>query len=127
MHRRGTFLRTSGPPEDITRKHLHVSLTNPFGPASQVLCTSIASIRSTRYDDSCILAPGDHEFIEHHSYVVYRHSVLLENSRIESCIESGEYAAREDVSQDLLDRILDGVYASTQCPRFVRDILDRHG
>ena len=125
-HRRATFLRTSGTPDDPAKKHLHIVLTDPFGPADQVLTTSVATIRSKRYDDTCILKPGCHELVVDPSYVVYRAMILLEVRQIQSCLTAHEYVMRSDVDEEMYYRVARGAFVSTQCPRFAREVLRQH-
>ena len=50
--------------------HLLILLTDPFGPAKQVLLVPICSVRGV-HDNSCLLVAGDHEFIKQESFVSY--------------------------------------------------------
>lgn len=127
IYRRATFLRMSGTQADPTKKHLHVVLTDSFGRASQVLVTSIASIRTKKFDNTRLLEPNEHEFIRRHSYVFYRETSLLGVQRIEACLESKEYAQKEDISEELYYRIASGVFESRQCPKFAKKVLQDLG
>ena len=121
--RRSTFLCPSGPISDPYRKHLHVVLTDLFGKASQVLVTSIASIRSKKYDDTCILEPGEHPFLRHHSYVLYRATRLLEVQRIKQRLKSLEFIPQDDVSEEVYKRIVFGLFESKATPQFAKTTM----
>lgn len=62
-----TLLIPSGP-----KHHLFIVLTKPcrLGRVSMVNITSV--IPGTTYDQTCVLQPGEHNFIRRLSYVYYR-------------------------------------------------------
>lgn len=126
-YRRATFLCPSGPISDPSRKHLHVVLTESFGDAGQVLVTSIASIRSRKYDDTCILEPGDHPFLTHHSYVLYRSTRLMEVKRIKQCLKSVEFVQHDDIREEIYKRIVIGLFDSKATPQFAKTTMQDIG
>jgi hypothetical protein len=107
------FLRADG----SGHMHLKIIISEP-DPEGMVLVVSITSAPTTRrFDDSCILEPGSHEFIIHRSYVSYAHSVGLNNVSILNEKFKGELITKPDVTGDVLQCIQDGARGSRFLPR----------
>ena len=81
------LLNTSEGNNPESKPHLFIMLTkaitNKESGEDECLLVNISSVRKTVafYDTTCVLLPGDHEFIKHESYVVYS------EARIESLTE----------------------------------------
>jgi len=121
---RATFLALSGPPNDPTRKHLQVIVTDPAGIADQVLMVPICTITSEEKNDlTCVLKPGDHEFISRKSYVAYAHARSERAEDIERRVESGMFAEKADMPPRVFKRIRGGFDKSNRVKPFVKDFL----
>ncbi|MGA9367236.1 MAG: hypothetical protein WBV35_07245, partial [Steroidobacteraceae bacterium] len=123
-HRGGAVLLPSGPPKDVTRKHLFVLLTDPHGPGKRVLMAPICSVpKDTPYDDTCLIAAAEHPFIKHDSYVPYS------RCRDESVVDLQKHAERgyltemDPASAALLQRIIAGLSKSKFARPYARSFL----
>ncbi|OQP87581.1 hypothetical protein BTR14_03155 [Rhizobium rhizosphaerae] len=81
----------------------------------QCLVINVTSIKEGRaHDSACELNPGDHPFIVHPSYVLYRMAETLHKARIGRYIDSGYYLSRNDWQPDVFARIAAGIYTSDE-------------
>lgn len=113
-----TFLVPSGP----QGYHLFVLILGPinlpnYGNRLQVAMVSATSVREgVPYDPSCLLHPGEHPFIQHPSYIAYRHLRIDPFEHINSMVGS-VWKPHEPFSPALLQRVLKGVCESRMTPR----------
>jgi hypothetical protein len=78
--KRATLLIPSGAAIDPDRKHLFVLLTDPIEASGfegkQVLLVNIATVpndlNNLPYDSTCIIQPGEHRFIKHWRFPIFR-------------------------------------------------------
>lgn len=61
------------------------------------------------FDPTCVIEVGEHPFITKQSFVAYRHIQERSASKIEKCLEQGEFVLKPDCSKQLLQRILEGI------------------
>lgn len=117
-YRKATLLIPSGP-----SNHLFVILTdeNPDGEHLLVSITSIPDIG--HYDATCLLSAGDHPFIKHDSYVLYRKCEVQRASRISRLVDRKFYIPRDDMSEEVTNKILEGVIESDFTPNFCKSFL----
>lgn len=112
----GSILAIAG-----TVRHLHVICSKPFfNPATgeiSVVAVNISSVKDrTRYDKTCVLEKGDHPFIRHKSFVYYKGSTIFRISKIQQGIETGEITVLENVSEQILKKVLSGFATSDFTP-----------
>lgn len=125
-YRKGTVLAPSGPSE-----HLHIICCDPLYNAEMgcecVLVVNISSVPSHGvYDKSCTLNVGDHDFIRHQSYLLYRLSVLWRVPPLSNKVDSGEYRIRSDVSDALLTQVINGFSQSEQTPFKILRFIEKN-
>lgn len=113
----GALLIPSGPGD---RLHLHAILTNPC-PDGQHLLASVTSIGKSFHDPACVLRAGDHPFIEHDSYVLYRRMLRVQSPHLENCVNKGLFVEKDQFHPDVFQRICDGVAASRFAPRGMKN------
>ncbi|MBB1163222.1 hypothetical protein [Aquariibacter albus] len=118
------MLIPSGPAHDPERKHLHIVLTDPVD--GQVQVVSVSSIpQNNLYDGSCTLFAGEHPFVKHDSWVVYRFARLVKAQLLERKVADGEFIAKPvldaKVYQFVVDGLLDSPQASPKMKQFLRD------
>lgn len=118
--KRATLLFEAGPARDPYQHHLVVILTNPFGPAKQVVFVPICSIRNEFHDDTCLVSVGEHSFLQHASYVDYSHARTEVAAMIEDRVTKGFFVPKEDASEALFQRVLAGVFRSRRTKPFVK-------
>lgn len=115
-YRTGTLLIPSGP-----SNHLYVILTDA-NAAEEHLLASITSVPEVGfYDPTCILTIGDHPFLKHESYVFYRKADVQRATRIARLVNKNFYIPREDMAEEITQRILDGILASDFTPNFCKN------
>lgn len=121
------MLIPSGPD---AKMHLFAILLDPikidgYGSQPQVLLTSVVSIKpGIILDDSCILRPGDHPFIEHDSFVDYRYTRLETAQHVEGRINDGVFVLKEPCSPELIRRLIQGAMKSRRISREFKKILE---
>lgn len=114
---RATLLIPSGPPTNPDKLHLHVILTDECAAGFHLL-GSIASVQRGRFHDkSCIIEAGEHEFIKHDSYFIYRRLTTARGSHIVKCVDGWLYRPKDPVSVALYNRICAGIDRSDFSPR----------
>ena len=98
--------------------HLFCILNDPC--ASRLcLVTMITTIYDGRHHDpACVIDVGDHPFIRHPSYLLYRAADTLRASQIVSLIDQKYYIPREDFEAAVFKRIRDGLFASDETKRW---------
>lgn len=101
-----TFLIPTGASSDL---HLSIVCTGKaFVPDARLL-VNISSINPDKfYDPACIVEADEHPFIKHQSYVFYRHAEQRTSNKIEKLVEQGYFIQKDDVSPELLARIIAG-------------------
>lgn len=110
-----TLLIDSGP---AALKHLHVVVLGPMqipgnGTAPHFVMVSITSRRQgAHFDPACVLVAGDHPFVRHESFAIYRLARAERVDHIERMISSGLWQEREPCSPQLLKRLIDGARQS---------------
>jgi hypothetical protein len=118
--RGGTLLYPVGPSH-----HLMILLTDPVGPPGFILTVTVCTVGHARPDSTCILVPGDHQFITHESFVYYRD--LREDipaQRLIDGVKKGEFTDKGPMRSDVLERVLAGVRTSPFAAPFAKKFLD---
>lgn len=114
--RRATLLVPSGPAHDVNRHHLHIVLNDPAldkDGQTRVLIVSVTSIpTSQNYDSSCTLFPGEHPFVNKHSYVLYRKALLADPVDLENKVKTGEFIAKPLLDKKAFGYVIDGLIDS---------------
>jgi len=107
--------------------HLFAVMNNPCAN-HQCLVINITSIKDGKYyDPACILDVGDHPFIKHPSYVLYRLGDTMRADRIGKFVDLSYYLSREDWGNAVFQRIVDGIRASDDTPMRVIKYADSNG
>lgn len=121
------FLVPSGP----SGSHLFIVLNDPddfsnfgYGKHLCVVSVNFSSVGAqTKFDQSCIVQTGDHPFITRESYAYYQGLRMDRASDIKKHIDSGAWQLKEKVSQELLDKLREGLQTSTYASREFKKIL----
>ena len=121
-----SFLIPSGPGD---KKHQHFVVVEPrvlpgHGRRSHVLLAGVTTIyEGVHYDSACVLEPGDHPFIKHHSYIDYRNVRIVAVTHVETMRDKGVWIENDSCSRTLIERIFAGIFVSKHVKRFVQDAL----
>lgn len=97
-------------------KHMAVVVDKNYRTgACALVFVHITSVPESRYyDPSCVLKKGDHPFIAHDSFVYYEKLFLKLESEIEIELNNGRIKQMDSVSQEVLNRIMQGGKDSDQ-------------
>ena len=123
-----TLLVPSGPD---SKKHLFALLLDPvivdgYGPKPCVLLACVTSIRAgVDHDDSCLLGPSDHPFIQHDSYVDFRFSRIDTAEHVQSRISEGIFIEKEHCSPATISKIVKGALISRRISREFKAMLQK--
>jgi hypothetical protein len=94
--------------------HMFVVMNDPDSDG-MCLLTMVTSIKSNRsHDASCILQAGDHSFVRHPSYALFRMAQLSPARHMANMVAKNFYSAMADVTPALYQRIRSGLYASLE-------------
>lgn len=93
-------------------QHLHAVMNDPCDER-QVLIVNITSTKVGKYHDpACVLNAGDHEFITHESYVLYRCAQTMRAGHIANMVDKKYYLTKADWHPQIFDRIVAGLRES---------------
>lgn len=116
------FLLPSGPREEY---HLHVVMTNECADGS-VMLLSVTTLRSDKNDRACLCGEGDHEFLDHPSYVAYNLVTKMPKRHIMNMIAKKLYKEKASVSREFYDKIVDGIYESDRIKGWAEDYFEEN-
>ena len=77
-----------------------------------MMITSIKQGRS--FDNTCVLDNGDHPFINHPSYILYRTAETVREPHIKKMIGKKYYIPREDFEEATFSKIALGIFNSDE-------------
>jgi hypothetical protein len=126
---KGESLLISSGPSD--KKHLFAILLDPievtgYGSRPHVMLASVVSIKPGMIiDDSCLLNPDDHPFVQHGSFVDYRFARFDPAEDIEARVADGVFDVKDPCTPDLLRRIVAGALKSKRISREYKLILEQ--
>ena len=99
--------------------HLFVALNDPrpFDGYGSALCLALVNFSSVPkppapFDNTCVLAAGCHPFVQHDSYVYYRHTRIEQERDVLQRLAQGVYIPHEPVTAAVLARIRAGLLQS---------------
>lgn len=104
-------------------------LNDPFdsgvdGP--RVVLASVCSIPSVGgYDPSCSFFPGEHPFIQKHSYVAYRFCSFGNPATLEQKVVAGTFIAKPLLDENYFQMVVDGLGDSPDTVPKFRNFLSK--
>jgi hypothetical protein len=101
-----------------TNTHLWFVLTDPDPMTGKVVLVMLVSERS-HTERTVRLGVGDHPFIRHASNVDYGTATYAPVAKLEAALGRGVASLDADMSDDLLQRVRDGLLASSHAPHDV--------
>ena len=116
-------------PSGPTGVHLFVILSGPvtlqgYGFTGQLISVSITSIyHGVPFDPASVLHPGDHPFINHPSYVLYRHARIDPMGHFEKMVLDGIWKPLTNCSPMTFDKINQGACISKLISREIKAFL----
>ena len=113
--RRGSTLLVEGTHQNPDKRHLCIILNDlPSDGSQQFLYVPIITARG-KFDATCILDAGDHQFIDHESCV---HYARAEVRHVEQLLRRGELC--EPLVADVLEKVCAGVFKSPHSRPFIK-------
>ena len=113
-------------PSGAQGNHLFIVLNNPANfvgyPPQSCVSVCICSIRKGPYDETCLVAVGEHPFVVQPSYVSYRHGRIDPCAHLKNLVDEQTIFPNTDVSAGLLGRIQAGLKASPQTPNYLKQL-----
>lgn len=103
--------------------HLWVVVSDPVVDPDELLIINMSTDRGI--DDSCILMPGDHPFVQHRTCMRYDRARTRRNADLDRLLSSGEIILDERVSDPVLQRIRQGAAISDYIKIGYRQLLIR--
>lgn len=95
-------------------RHIHVPLFDPHGDRDEMLLVNFTTLRDTRVDDACILAPGDYAELTHATTVAYSRAMIGRKSAFERAVAAGLFIQLEDLPAATGQRIIEGARRSPE-------------
>jgi hypothetical protein len=106
-----TLLIPSGTSENPESKHLFIVVTNLCAGNCHLLISASTVKPHRAHDPTCLLAPGDHPFIEQQSYIFYARAQQLPQAGIVKCVQGGRYVPKDPCNAAVLERICGGNFS----------------
>ncbi|MFA6279955.1 MAG: hypothetical protein WC612_04080 [Bdellovibrionales bacterium] len=116
--KKGTLLVPSG-----NKNHLHVIMTDSCAEHKHLLVNVSTIYPETYYDNACVIEIGEHPFIKHPSYVVYRQARIDRTEHLIKCVNGWVFRPSQPVSDALLERIFEGFFLSPHVSRLIKNYL----
>jgi hypothetical protein len=117
--RKGTILIPSGTACEPDKKHLFVVCTDACAEGRHLL-VPIASWTNDLCDATCKLAKGEHPFIAHPSYILYRKARIEAAAALIGGVERGGLSPQAPMNGQTFLRIANGVCRSPHTPRKIK-------
>ena len=114
-----TILIPSGTYHAPDNRHLFVVCTDECDEGCHLI-VPITSWTNNLCDDTCILVRGDHSFITHKSYVLYRKGRIEPASSLSSGIAKGFLKVYDPMNGQAFLRLFNGICRSIQTPRKIK-------
>jgi hypothetical protein len=122
--KKGTLLIPSGAKNGLEAKHLFGILTDRCAEGQHLLVGVTTLYPDAPHDPACIMAAGEHRFIVHDSYALYRMAQIQPAERLSKMVDGWLYSEHDTLSDELLTKLIDGVAASRFVPRYVKNYLN---
>lgn len=111
--------------------HLHIVMNDPvFHPESDyeaVLLVNISTVKpNNRFDDACLIEPGEHPFVKVQSHVCYADAVIKSAEDLTQFVAIGEIIPKDDVSEVIYDRVLAGFGISRRVTPKIKRFVKQH-
>lgn len=124
--KRSTLLIPSGPARDPGRRHLFIVLTNTCDQGCQLLVSLSTYYDDDTCDETCILSPGDHPFIQRATFVEYRKARIQETAGLLRGIRDQKLIPHQPVDEDMFEEVCEGLLASIFTPRKIFTYFERY-
>lgn len=89
------------------KRHLRIVITES-NERNEFLTIPVDTLRNRTQDTSCVIEPGEHDFIKTHSFANYYYAKVLNFAQVFNGIQRGLLIRKSDVSDELLKKIQEG-------------------
>ncbi|MEQ8305027.1 MAG: hypothetical protein RIA09_00575 [Hoeflea sp.] len=104
------------------------AVMNPECENNLCLTIMITSIKDGKYfDPACVLDVGDHPFVKHQSYLLYRMAETTRAAHISNMVGKKYYIPKDDFPADVFGRISAGIRNSEDTPLRIIRYADQVG
>lgn len=98
------------------KPHLFIVLNDPCREGACLLTMITTMYNNKKHDPACVFNGGEHPFIKHPSYALYRLANISQASHIANMVNRKYYQTNEDVSAGMYDVIINGLHNSEHTP-----------
>ena len=99
-------------------EHLWIVVSHPT-ESGDVAIVNLTT-RRLDSDDTCVVYPGEHPFVQHESVVAYDRAQLVQQQLLTSLEQRGYSRRMQQVSDSLLERIQQGALDSDFTPQKIQ-------
>lgn len=117
--KKGTVLIPSGTALDPQKYHLFVVCSDACEEGKHLL-VPIATWINNFCDDTCRLIAGEHRFVKHPSYILYRKARIEAGADLVKGVEDKVLSPDDSMNGQTFLRIANGVCRSPQTPRKIK-------
>lgn len=89
-----------------------------------VAIVSISTYTNDLCDQTCIILAGEHPFVRHKSYVLYRSAQTIGCDEVSRGLKAGTLAVHDDMNGQTFLRVRNGVCRSPSTPRKIKTYLN---
>lgn len=111
---------TGVPGAPHTKPHLWFILTDPVGKPSRIVAAKVVT-RKSYSDDTVVLQPSDHRFLEHESCVDFGSANFFDQAKILKWVVAGRSRFHARMSKALLGRVQEGLLSSPFAVPAIKD------
>ena len=104
------------------KSHLFVIILEGEIYTRNTIIVNIQSVPKGKFDNTVVLRKGDHEFIDHDSFVNYRLARIISLSELEKKIAEGTAVVKSSFDNDIFQLICDGISKSRFTPAEVLEM-----
>ena len=96
-----------------------VLVTDPVGEPSLTVIVAVSSWKDHK-DNTVILMPGDHPFVQHKSVIFYPHAQITKIQDLNEAVQRNSGSIRDPCTPAVLQRIQEGLLRSPFTPNKVK-------
>jgi hypothetical protein len=104
------------------QNHLFIIILEPQGTTRNTIIVNIDKLTSRKQDQTTILNPGDHDFIDVQSYVNYGRAKIRSFDELEDRVRKGDVKLYPPLKDDIFQRVCEGILKSKFTSYEVREL-----
>jgi hypothetical protein len=103
------------------KAHLFVVILETHKNNDKTIIIPLCTIRANRYyDDTVVILPGEHDFVTDPTFADYYEARIVTEEQLDEMIQNGiARIRRPDLSEDLYNRIRDGIRRTDNIHPFI--------